>query len=55
VLSTIAAEVSFDLISSRPVEPEPLITLRPKGGIHVRVRRSDFFGAESVISKGAEI
>jgi cytochrome P450 len=55
VLSTIASEAAFELTSSRPVEPEPLITLRPKGGIHVRVRRSDFFAAESVISKGAEI
>ena len=37
ILSTIAARVSMELISRRPVELQPYITLRPKGGVRVRV------------------
>jgi hypothetical protein len=25
----------LDLIPGPPIEPEPLVTLRPKGGVHV--------------------
>ncbi|HWF07651.1 MAG TPA: cytochrome P450 [Bryobacteraceae bacterium] len=39
ILSTIAREVSMVLTSSKPVGLQPLITLRPKGGIHVRIHR----------------
>ncbi len=43
VLKTIAGEVTLELISNREPEAEPLLTLRPKGGIQVRVKRPDFF------------
>jgi cytochrome P450 len=39
LLATIARRVRFELASTKPVEPEPLVTLRPKGGIAVRVAR----------------
>lgn len=39
VLATLAQRVTFDLMPEQSVEPEPLITLRPKGGIRVVVRR----------------
>jgi cytochrome P450 len=55
VLTTIAAGVDLELISSREPEADPLFTLRPKGGIHVRVKRSDFFTPANVIPQGAEI
>ncbi len=55
VLSTIASQVDFSLVSSREPVPEPLLTLRPKGGIQVRVRPSDFFVPQSVIQQGAGI
>ncbi len=35
--ATIAQRFSFELLDDAPVETEPLITLRPKGGIRVRV------------------
>lgn len=38
--ATIAQKFSFELLDSTPVEMEPLITLRPKGGIRVRVIKS---------------
>jgi cytochrome P450 len=41
ILSTIAAHVSMDLISDRPVGLQPFITLRPKGGVNVSIRRLD--------------
>jgi cytochrome P450 len=55
VLTTIAAGVDLELISSREPEADPLFTLRPKVGIHVRVKRSDFFTPANVIPQGAEI
>jgi cytochrome P450 len=56
VLSTIAAAFDFELLSRQEVEPEPLFTLRPKGGILVRVRRrTDFLAPERVIPQGVEI
>ena len=39
ILSTIAARASMELMSRRPIELLPYITLRPKGGVHVRVHR----------------
>jgi cytochrome P450 len=55
VLTTIAQAVEFHLISPREPVPEPLITLRPKGGIQVRVKRSNFLPNANVIPKGAGI
>ena len=37
ITATIAQKFSFELISQTPVEREPLITMRPKGGIPVRI------------------
>ena len=39
ILSTIAQHVSMELLSDRPIELQPFITLRPKGGVNVSVRR----------------
>lgn len=36
LLATIARRVRFELTETRPVELEPLVTLRPKGGIAVK-------------------
>jgi len=37
ILATLAQKWKFSLIPNRPVEPEPLITLRPKFGMKMRV------------------
>jgi cytochrome P450 len=47
IAATIAQRFYFEIADSGPVEMEPLITLRPKGGIRVRVK------ARGVISNGA--
>jgi cytochrome P450 len=39
VLATLAQRVTFELVPGRKIEPEPLITLRPEGGVRVLVRR----------------
>lgn len=39
VLATLAQRVRFELVPGQRIEAEPLITLRPKHGIQVRVRR----------------
>jgi cytochrome P450 len=39
ILSTIAQHVSMELVSQRPVELQPFITLRPKNGVNVTIRR----------------
>ena len=39
ILNTIARRFEMNLVSRRPVKFQPLITLRPKGGIEVRLRR----------------
>ncbi len=39
ILATLAQRVTFELVPGQTIEPEPLITLRPKGGIKMRVRR----------------
>lgn len=41
LLATIARHARFELATSKPVELEPLVTLRPKGGLPVRVQRRD--------------
>ncbi len=38
VLATIAQRVQFELVSQRAPEPDPMVTLRPGGGVRVRVR-----------------
>jgi cytochrome P450 len=40
ILSTIARHVSMELTSRRPPGLQPFITLRPKNGVQVRIRRS---------------
>jgi len=37
--ATIAQKFSFELLDKTPVETEPLITLRPKGGIKVKINK----------------
>jgi cytochrome P450 len=39
ILSTLARHVSLQLISQRPIELQPVITLRPKNGVHLKVGR----------------
>jgi cytochrome P450 len=39
LVATMAQRLRFELLSQRPVDAEPLITLRPRGGIPMRVRR----------------
>lgn len=38
VLAAIAQKYRLELVSGHPIEPEPMITLRPKHGILMRVR-----------------
>jgi cytochrome P450 len=37
VLASLAQKLRFELLSKAPVETDPLVTLRPKGGLPVRV------------------
>lgn len=39
VLATLARHVTFEFAGPRPVQPQPLLTLRPKGAVLMRVRR----------------
>jgi cytochrome P450 len=39
VLATLAQAVQFELLTTAPVRPLPLITLRPAGPVAVQVRR----------------
>jgi cytochrome P450 len=55
ILTTIANEVDFELVSRVEPAPEPLLTLRPKGGIHFRIRKSDFLTPAGVLRNGAGI
>ena len=41
ILSAIAAHASMELVSQRPVGLQPLLTLRPKNGIMVKIHRVD--------------
>lgn len=40
-LATLVQRVTFDLVPGQRIEPEPLITLRLKGGIRVVVGRRE--------------
>jgi cytochrome P450 len=39
VLATLAQQWRMDLVHGHPVEPHPLITLRPKFGMRMQLRR----------------
>jgi cytochrome P450 len=39
ILATLVQRVTFELVPGQTIAPEPLITLRPKGGVRVVVRR----------------
>jgi cytochrome P450 len=39
VLATLAQRVTFELVRGQRVATEPLVTLRPKNGIRMIVRR----------------
>lgn len=39
ILNAIGQRMRMELLSPRPIELEPFITLRPKGGVPVRIRR----------------
>lgn len=39
LLSTLASRFDLEMMSKEEVVPEPLVTLRPKGGIPVRIRK----------------
>jgi cytochrome P450 len=39
ILNTIAQSFEMELLSTKPIECQPFITLRPKGGVKVRVRK----------------
>jgi cytochrome P450 len=39
ILAALAQRLRFEPLDDREVEPEPLVTLRPKGGLPMRVRR----------------
>ncbi len=46
LLATIAQHVSFDLATEQPIELEPLITLKPKGGMPLILHwRKEMYGA----------
>jgi cytochrome P450 len=37
ILATLARRAHFELATNEPIEPEPLVTLRPRGGVPMRV------------------
>jgi len=39
ILAALAQRLRFEPLDGRDVVPEPLVTLRPKGGLPMRVRR----------------
>lgn len=39
ILSTVAAKVGMELVSREPIRLQPLLTLHPKNGVKVRIRR----------------
>jgi cytochrome P450 len=39
VLAALAQRITFEAASTREIQTEPLITLRPKGGVPLLVRR----------------
>ena len=48
ILATIAKQIEMELLSNKPVGLEPLLTLRPKNGVRVRLRRVSAPGSRSV-------
>jgi cytochrome P450 len=48
ILATIAKQIEMELLSSKPVGLEPLLTLRPKNGVRVRLRQARGSDARSV-------
>ena len=51
VVATLARRFHFELASSEALAPEPLITLRPRGGIHMKIyRRAESARREAVAS-----
>jgi cytochrome P450 len=44
VIGTLAQRFQFRMMPGRPVVPEPLVTLRPRHGIHVKLRARDARG-----------
>ncbi|MCL4255229.1 MAG: cytochrome P450, partial [Anaerolineae bacterium] len=36
-VATIAQHYTFELMPNQQIEPEPLVTMRPKYGIHMRL------------------
>lgn len=53
ILSTIARHVSMNLVSERPVGLQPFITLRPKGGVNVKIQRLTGTRGFSRVSAGS--
>jgi len=43
ILATLAQRLTFKFAGTRLIEPEPLLTLRPKGAVPMRVQRSDIY------------
>lgn len=41
LLATLIQNLTFELVESGPIEPEPLLTLRPKGPVLMRVQKRD--------------
>ena len=39
IAATVAQRYDLDLVDGTPVEPEATVTLRPKGGLPMRLRR----------------
>lgn len=39
ILATLAQRVTFEFAGATPIQPEPLLTLRPKGTVLMRIRR----------------
>jgi cytochrome P450 len=39
ILATLAQHLSFEYVSDRPLQPQPLLTLRPEGKVLMRVRK----------------
>jgi cytochrome P450 len=41
ILNTIGQHVRMELLSTKPIGLEPYITLRPKGGVHLKIHRQN--------------
>jgi cytochrome P450 len=50
ILATLAQRVELSLVDPGEIAPEPLVTLRPRGGVPMRVRRLQPAGSRSVAS-----